>query len=169
MAQSHGGIIPLTKAEERKKKEEELKSFLELTSAQLVASWTDSSDRDHEIMYKYLAPSFSFDFFPDVEFPWPRTRTLKDFIAHLENVQSVNPAWRMRAYNFSTVLDTGLDNAVVWWTSGPSGNPGNESGDWSTNRESVSKLKWRKRSTDGGWECFGIVTIRGGSSIGDFD
>lgn len=167
MAQNADTTGDETKAEKRKKEAESLKAFLEFTSAQIVTSWTDSSDRDHEIVYKYLSEDFKFDFYPDVEFPWPRTNTLEDFIALMENVQKANPSWRMEAYNFSTELDSGLDNAVVWWTSGPSGDPGNDADDWrATNRESVSKLRWRKRSSDGGWECFGCLTIRG-SSLGD--
>lgn len=168
MVYSHETEMPLTKAEERKRKEEELKSLLEFISSQITISVSDSSDRDHDILYKYLTDDFSFEFFPHVEFPWPRTKTLKDFIAHMEAVQTVNPSWSMNAYNFSAVLDSGLDNGVVWWTSGPSGDPGINGTDWSTNRESVSKFKWRKRASDGAWECFGIVTMRGGSGFGDF-
>ena len=133
---------------------EYLKTFLETTSAKLIHSW-DGTDGvgNFDILRQYCTGNFTMEYFPDLEFPWPRTNTLEDHLSLISDLKQVNPSWQMRPYNFTAVLDRELDNAVVWFTSGPSGGPGS-AGDWSSNRESVSKLKWRKRKADDHWECY---------------
>ncbi|KAF2483427.1 hypothetical protein BDY17DRAFT_310436 [Neohortaea acidophila] len=136
---------------------------LECLSELIVGSWDESNGyRAREIMPRHCPATFQTEFISMDFGAWPHLPALEDYLKHCDNLRLVNPAWRMNAYNFSAFVDRELQTAVVWFTSGPSSQPANDEGNWNTHRESVSKLKWRRREGDGEWECYCHSVIRGG-------
>jgi hypothetical protein len=108
-----------------------------------------------------MAPDFTNLALSFHDNPFPHSQNREDHIAALHALRLVNPDWKTACFNFTATIHEESGRAVVWFTSGASGKPGNE-GDWTTNRESVSKLFWRrKENTSNEWECYSHECIRG--------
>lgn len=141
---------------------ETTEQYLERISALLGLAWEGSLGPDSDkIIRLYMAPDFTNQAQSFHENPFPYTRNLEDHIKTLDALRRANPAWRTDCFNFTASVHYDSGHAVVWFTSGASGHPGNI-GDWSTNRESVSKMYWRRKKDDAGpWECYSHECVRG--------
>ena len=141
---------------------ETTEAFLKRVSSLLTLAWDGSlGPQSADFIRLYMSPGFTNQARDLHESPFPYCRNLEDHIAALRALQRANPNWRAGAFNFTASVHDDSGRAVVWFTSGVSGSPGN-TGDWTTNRESVSKLYWRRKEKDeNAWECYSHETIRG--------
>ena len=146
-----------------------IKGTLEDLSASLLQAWDGSlGPNSNDFIRQYSATDFANLNRTWTESPFSYARNLEEHIKILDEVKRVNPDWRVNAFNFTAQLGRDKRSAVVWFTSGASGNPaGSEGGGWPTNRESVSKFYWRKRESDEEWECYKHACIRGGGDGAD--
>ena len=142
---------------------ETTEAFLERVSSLLALAWEGSlGARSAELMRLYMSPDFTNQAHNLHESPFPYSPNLEHHMAALNALRQVNPSWRTACFNFTASVHQESEHAVVWFTSGTSGDPGN-AGDWKTNRESVSKLYWRKKEKKNSseWECYSHECIRG--------
>ena len=141
--------------------------YLEELSAALVNAWDLSRGSDSiDLIRKHTAPDFANKGKTLHENPAAYSGDLEDFIAKMKTLKRLNPDWRVNAFNFTAILERGQQTAVIWFTSGASGNPGG-SHEWTTNRECVLHLHWRRRERDQEWECYSHGSIRGGGGGSD--
>lgn len=144
------------------------KSYLESLTSLLMDAWDGSAGpTSYDIIRRHCTPDFQMVNTNFHESPFPASSSLEEHLDVLTDLKRRNPAWKVHAYNVSAVVDEAHNHAVVWFTSGASGEPATGSDDWRTNRESVSQMHWRKRPKDGQWECYGHHCLRGGGSYGD--
>lgn len=141
-------------------------SFLEILSAAFMESHTVEDPLSYDILRYHIAPDFSMVSMTLHECSVPSAESLEEHLANVRALKRVNPAWVVGGYNFTARMEENEKHVIVWFTSRGVGGPSG----WSTNRESVSRLYWRKRRTDGVWECYKHACIRGpGNIIGQMD
>ena len=142
-------------------------TLLEQLSVILAEAWTGSFGQEgYDFMRQHSAPNFVNESKAWQDHIFPHATNLEDLIMILKTLRPTNPEWRAELFNFTAQLNREKDHAIVWFTSGASGNPGS-SGEWRTNRESAHKMYWRKREGDGEWEAYKHVCIRGGGGGSD--
>ena len=141
---------------------ETTEQFLERISAMLSLAWEGTLGSESEkVMRMYMSSDFTNLAQSAHDSPFPFASSLEDHIKTLEALRNANPSWRTACFNFTASVHYDSGHAVVWFTSGASGDPGS-TGDWSTNRESVSKIYWRlKENSNNEWECYSHECIRG--------
>lgn len=149
--------------------EDTLEQYLENLSARILLAWDSSQGSEGlDFVRRFLTPDFEMAWSASTFFdaPFPYTNNREDHLKNAAALKKANPLWRVDAHSFSADVDYARGTAIVWFTSGATGDPGNGD-EWTTNRESVSQLFWRRRKTDGEWECYRHCGIRGGGDLGD--
>lgn len=132
-------------------------SFLETLSAAFMEAHSLDSPMAYDLIQTHAASDFEMANGSLHECAFPHSASLTDHIAGVEAMRRQNPEWRIAAYNYTARLDPGNRHAIVWFTSKGTGGPTGRS----TNRESVSMLFWRKRKSDGAWEAYKHMCLRG--------
>ena len=145
--------------------DETTEEFLVRVSALLTLAWDSTlGPQSYDFMRLYTSCDFSNQAGSVHDNPFPYSKNLEDHITALQALRKANPEWRTACFNFSASVHEKSGRAIVWFTSGASGNPSDISVS-TTNRESVSKMYWRKKeSGTNEWECYSHECIRGGGN-----
>ena len=132
------------------------REYLEWLSVVVMEAHT-SSDSEHAMMLQqHLAADFEMVNASIHECPLPPSAGLEQHLQQTDQFKKDHPGWKVYATNVNANLTKGSNTAEVWMTM-----RGCETEDLSFNRESVSILHWRRRSSDGVWTCYRHTGIRG--------
>lgn len=135
--------------------------LLETLSAALMEAHLSDNPLEHDVVHKHCSPDFRM-FSENVhECSFPQTRNLHEHLANIKDLKEANPQWKKDCQNYSATIQEGADHAIVWFTTMGTGGPVG----CSTKRESISRLWWRRRETDGVWETYQQRCIRGPGNL----
>lgn len=144
----------------------ETKVRLAQCSKELMEAHSLPNKSGYNIIRKYCTPDFVMENASIHQCAVPFADRLETHLDNVSTIKQLNPEWRVNVSNVTPVWDNPTHEITVWYTSGPSG--GSES-DWSTNRESVGILHWRRGNSHDGdlddWKCYKHSSIRGGANL----
>ncbi|KAI5363663.1 hypothetical protein Slin15195_G093160 [Septoria linicola] len=141
--------------ETTKKPFKSVEACLEWLSITIMEAHT-SNDGGDAILLQHVASDFEMVNASVHECPLPPAANLEEHLQQTEQFKRENPGWKVHATNVSVCLNKGSSSAEVWLTM-----RGCDTDDVSFNRESVSILHWRRRTSDGVWVCYRHVGMRG--------
>ncbi|KAF2206757.1 hypothetical protein CERZMDRAFT_89063 [Cercospora zeae-maydis SCOH1-5] len=149
------GSTPGSSYETPKKNFSSTSEYLEWLSVAVMEAHTTNNGID-PILFQHIASDFEMVNASVHECPLPPAGNLAEHLQQMVQFRKDNPGWKVHATNVSVSLVKGSNSAEVWLTM-----RGCDADDISFNRESVSILHWRRRSTDGVWVCYRHTGIRG--------
>jgi hypothetical protein len=116
---------------------------------------------EQQLLRAHMDPSFVMLDTSIHDCPIPSTSSLEDHMQNMVHFYKTHPSFEIKVENVTAQVDKDGDHAIIWMTE-----PGVSSQEERTfNRESVSRLYFRKRERDGKWIWYKHMSVRGS---GDF-
>jgi hypothetical protein len=138
------------------------KNYLEdLSVALMLAHNRVNEPAGQELMKAHMDPSFIMLDTSVHECPIPSTENLDNHLSNMEQFYTTHPSFEIKVENVTAQVDRDGTHAIVWLTE-----PGVSSQEeMSFNRESVSRMYFRRREKDGRWVWYKHTALRGSGDL----